>query len=174
MLNTRSFFPPVIFVLAAVTYFAPGRAIADEPPAFFILDVKIVDVVGKRIVEHQDIRIVGDRISEISNHGEVSVPRSGELINADGAFAVSGLYDAHVHIDTSERLDLMLPELSGMPVSEAEIDDDLPSHPGQISFPGGAREGLQARCFCSPYIVRLADIGRAGVRKSGAPNRVRT
>jgi imidazolonepropionase-like amidohydrolase len=84
-------------------------------------NVNIVDVRAKEIVAARDIFIADGRIAEIREHdGGVEA-----TVDADGAYAIAGLYDAHTHIDTSARLELMLPEIFGTRVTDHEIDDDL-------------------------------------------------
>ena len=87
-----------------------------------ISNVSIVDVASKKIIEAQNIVISDGQIVEITPHDRAI---SGESFDGTGLYALAGLYDAHVHIDTSARLELMLPELSGTPVSIDEIVDDI-------------------------------------------------
>jgi len=86
-----------------------------------ISNVKIVDVQAKKTDAAKDLIISEGRITEIRDH----VGGVDGAFDAQGAYVVAGLYDAHVHIDTSARIELMLPEIFGTKVSAAEIDDDL-------------------------------------------------
>ncbi|WP_375202002.1 amidohydrolase family protein [Hyphococcus sp.] len=90
-----------------------------------ISNVNIVDVEGKQIVRNQDIVIANGRIAEIIDHVAGRNGGTGSVIDASGAYAIAGLYDAHTHMDTASRQELMLPEIYETPVSASEIDDDL-------------------------------------------------
>lgn len=114
-----------------------------------ISDVNIVDVSGRRIIPRQDILIADGRIVDISDHPNATKEHSRNRFFANGGFAVAGLYDAHTHIDTAARLELMLPEVSGTPVTESDIDDDLVPYmaygvTGIVEL-SGSKEVLEAR-----------------------------
>lgn len=69
-----------------------------------ISNVTIVDVQAKETVAEKDLILSGGRITEIRDH----VGSVDGAFDAQGAYAVAGLYDAHVHIDTSARLESRL------------------------------------------------------------------
>ena len=94
----------------------------EEHDGVLIANVNIVDTADKTIRLAQDILIRDDRIVAIADTG--SVTNYSEKFDAAGAYATAGLYDAHTHIDTSVRLELMLPEIYGEQVTADEIDDD--------------------------------------------------
>lgn len=109
-----------IFLLCGCDSTRTGSPALNEK-VLIISNVNIVDVQAKRIIAEQDLIISSGRITGIREHAD----NIDGAFDAQGAYAVAGLYDAHVHIDTSARLELMLPEIVGTEVSAAEIDDDL-------------------------------------------------
>ena len=135
----------VAFLLLCGCDSASNNSSDPDDNVLVISNVNIVDVRQKRIITEKDLIISGGKVTEIRDH-QSSV---GETFDAEGAYAVAGLYDAHVHIDTAARLELMLPEIFGTWISEAEIDDDLTPHIAfgvtSIVVLGGNEEILAAR-----------------------------
>jgi imidazolonepropionase-like amidohydrolase len=85
---------------ASLASVAPAQVPVDAPPraGLLIRDVTVLDTNSARPVrEHQDIRIVGNRIDAINPTGTGAV-RGDSVIDGRGLFAIPGLIDAHVHI----------------------------------------------------------------------------
>ena len=74
-----------------------------------IVNVNVVDVEQQLIHKNQQILIKDGLIASITESG-VEPRRTQNIFDAQGAYATPGLYDAHVHIDTSARIEMMLPE----------------------------------------------------------------
>lgn len=72
-------------------------ALGREPLDLLISGVQLVDVFSGRVRE-TDIGIRGERLVSTFPRGEAE---SRETIEADGSYAVPGLIDAHVHIEST-------------------------------------------------------------------------
>lgn len=115
---TRLFVPSWLFASALLASCAQPA----PEPGLLIKNVNVIDVVGKRVIPQTDILIRDGLISAVDvGMNAVDYERT---FDAQGAYATAGLYDAHVHIDVTERLSMMLPEIYPEPVSSDQIDDD--------------------------------------------------
>jgi imidazolonepropionase-like amidohydrolase len=84
----------------ALMLFAPS-ARADEV-AF--QHVTVVDVVQRRLVPDQVVRISGERIVEVAPAASARIPKATRVIDAKGKFLIPGLWDMHmIHRPGRER-----------------------------------------------------------------------
>ncbi|NND70865.1 MAG: amidohydrolase family protein [Rhodothermales bacterium] len=67
-----------------------------------ITNVRIVDVDSGVVSEPQTLIITDDRITAIEPEASVDIPTGATMIDADGKFAIPGLWDMHVHLDDPE------------------------------------------------------------------------
>ena len=62
------------------------------------VDVAVIPISGKPMLEHQTILISGNRIQMIGPAAQSTVPRGAVTIDGRGKFLIPGLGDAHVHL----------------------------------------------------------------------------
>ena len=61
------------------------------------VDVNVVPMDTQRILLHQSVVIVGDRISGIGSVEDVEVPSGAVIVQGNGRYLMPGLADMHVH-----------------------------------------------------------------------------
>ena len=61
------------------------------------VDVNVIPMDTERILRHQNVVVVGDRISQIGSVEDVDVPSSALIIAGNGRYLMPGLADMHVH-----------------------------------------------------------------------------
>ncbi|MGI9329290.1 MAG: amidohydrolase family protein [Gammaproteobacteria bacterium] len=64
----------------------------------FIKNVRVIDGLGNRAKQEQDILITGGRISAIGKTGSLTRPDGALEIDGTGLTALPGLIDAHIHL----------------------------------------------------------------------------
>ncbi len=86
----------------------------------------LIDGTGADPVDNAVIVVENGRISAAGKAGSISVPRGAELVEADGATVMPGLFDVHVHISLSAPSSL-LQEVTARSVGEAafEVSNNL-------------------------------------------------
>jgi adenine deaminase len=88
-------------------------ALGQRPADLYIRDGRLVNVYSGEILEDQDVAISGGRIAYVGP-GMDSVGPPREAIDAEGAYLVPGLVDAHAHVDfLANPLSLMPHLLAG-------------------------------------------------------------
>lgn len=71
----------------------------EEPPLLFE-NVRVF-VGDGRVLERQDVAVVGDHIAYVAPHGARTPPPSVERIDGKGRTLLPGLIDSHVHVEKS-------------------------------------------------------------------------
>ncbi len=94
-----------------------------DSSSILLQNLNVINVVDKSICWYCDVLITNGRISKIARNQDQGVV--AHKINYAGAYAIPGLYDAHVHIDTDNRLKMMLPEFSTLTLSIDDIKNDI-------------------------------------------------
>lgn len=67
-------------------------------PDLVIKDINVVDVVNGKMIEGQDVVILGDRVFLIRKHSEGKVPFGARVLEGRGKYLIPGLWDMHVHL----------------------------------------------------------------------------
>ena len=112
-------------VCAAILVLLPGVIGAcDKREGVVYQNVSIVDVRGKKIQPAADIYVVGQQIVATAPTGTLN-HNAADVIDMDGAYAMPGLTDGHVHVDTRDRLALMLPAMADTVVTTEQIASDI-------------------------------------------------
>jgi Amidohydrolase family len=79
----------------------------NETKAF--VNVNVIPMDTERVLQSQTVLVQGDRIVEIGDSGNVSIPDGAEIIDGNGGFLIPGLADAHFHIlDNQDALTLAI------------------------------------------------------------------
>lgn len=77
---------------------AAGLAWAGQAQTVAIVDVALVPLDSARVVPHQTVVVVGDRISAVGPAGAVPVPDGADVVDGRGRFLMPGLADMHAHL----------------------------------------------------------------------------
>lgn len=87
---------------------------------------QMIDGTGADPVSDALVLVEGNRITYAGKAAGVTIPRDAELIEADGATVMPGLFDAHVHISLSAPSNL-LAEVTARSVGEVafEVSNNL-------------------------------------------------
>ena len=93
-----------------------------------IRDVSVIDVVGENTLSGVDIAIDSQTIADVGSGIAAEYP-DARVIDGAGAFVIPALTDSHVHVDTTARVELMLPEASGLEFAIEELEEDLGVYP---------------------------------------------
>ncbi len=83
--------------LIAAAFLASAGGAAGQTQAILVTDVNVVDVTAGTVAEGQSILIEDGRIAAVGSNLEEAAGR----FDADGAFAIPGLWDSHVHVFSS-------------------------------------------------------------------------
>lgn len=75
-------------------------ALGDEPAETVIRSARIVNVFTREIVV-ADVVVAAGRIAAVGDSGEQLIGPDTEIIDAGGRFAVPGLIDPHMHLESS-------------------------------------------------------------------------
>src|SRR5262245_40155352 len=77
-----------------------------EQDSFAITNVGIIDVRGGLVRPRMTVVVVGSRIAEVGQVGQVAVPGRARVVDASGKFLIPGLWDMHVHWYDKQSLSL--------------------------------------------------------------------
>lgn len=81
---------------------APSRA----EPTMAITHVTVVDVAAGTAIPDQNVVIGGRRITSVEG-GAATVPNGVEVVDGRGKYLIPGLWDMHVHLDSTDLLALV-------------------------------------------------------------------
>lgn len=167
--------PP--FLCAALFVAAPALA-----RDLLIADVQVVNVAASTVAPGQDVLIRDGIIAEVGER--LAVPEGAEVLDAGGAFAIPGLWDAHVHVFSSPSepgtaFDMYLingvtgiRDMGGLlPIDEqrriaAEVEDGTRRGPRVI--PSGAWVDAPPGSWPGMFLAATPEEGRARVREIAA------
>lgn len=97
----------VLAVLAAVLL----ASCTSQDASLAIRSANIVDIETGEIRSGQTVIVVGDHIEAIGPDGDVEVPGSAVVIDAEEGFLIPGLWDMHVHASRNGRAPRFWPTL---------------------------------------------------------------
>jgi imidazolonepropionase-like amidohydrolase len=124
----------LIFFVAAPVLLMAGACAAPKQESIagegrtVIHDVVLIDIAGETIRPGVDL-LIEDRTIVAVGPGLVDQNPAANLIEGQGRFVIPALYDSHIHIDTDERVELMLPEAEGLEFGMEELEEDLGVYP---------------------------------------------
>ena len=98
--STRHFSSLLIVAATALS------ALAQQPRAIVLDNVRIVDGTGAAPIENGRIVLQGERIAAVGPAAKVAAPANAEWIDLAGKTVIPGLIDLHFHIESDPRLAL--------------------------------------------------------------------
>src|SRR5690349_4470790 len=103
MMKLRGFaMPGLLLALGVFTAMRLPGHIQQPTPALIIDSVSVIDVIGGRVLPNMRVLVRGGRIVSVrSARGPVDTT-AANLVPGRGKFLIPGLWDMHVHIDTTE------------------------------------------------------------------------
>jgi imidazolonepropionase-like amidohydrolase len=91
----------LVLVLNGIVFGAAALQ-SDPPPVLVFTHVNVIDMTGAPLRKDMTVVIRGERIVALGKTGRTRVPRSAEVIDANGKFLIPGLWDMHAHLGTDE------------------------------------------------------------------------
>lgn len=61
------------------------------------VDINVIPMDSERILQHQSVVVVDDRIADIGSVEDVEVPSNAVIVQGNGRYLMPGLVDMHVH-----------------------------------------------------------------------------
>ena len=98
--------------LSCLDYSIAQEVVAEPGTRFLIRGVNIIDVESGQTIANQDILIEGSTIAKIADSPLSLNDDSVEIVDAEGKFAIPGLWDMHIH--TLELASMQLFPLNGV------------------------------------------------------------
>src|SRR5262249_32973073 len=100
--------------LVSLLLVATGLSCAQQIPqtqhsSIVFANVAVIDTAGASLQRDMTVVVAGDRITEVGNATQVTVPNSAQVIDGRGKFLMPGLWDMHVHPLAPERRDTYFP-----------------------------------------------------------------
>jgi imidazolonepropionase-like amidohydrolase len=86
------------FLCLLALFFATRTALAAPAPAVYIRAGALLDVRSGKLLPHQVIVIQGDRIVQVADESQVTIPAGARLIDLENQTVLPGLIDAHTHL----------------------------------------------------------------------------
>src|SRR5438876_499909 len=119
---SRVLMPAVLFACAAHVH---QPAVPSTPRPLAFVDVSMVPMDTERVVEHQTVRVVGDRIVAVGPVSDMALTAGATRIDGRGKYLMPGLADMHVHVDeliyTYFEYDVSEAAAQKIPIIAAEI-----------------------------------------------------
>ena len=95
-----------LIIPVAVTVLSALSALAQQPRAIVLDNVRIVDGTGAAPIENGRIVLQGERIAAVGPAAKVAAPANAERVDLAGKTVIPGLIDLHFHIESDPRLAL--------------------------------------------------------------------
>ena len=86
---------PLVFALTAC-------AATQQRPTLAIEHVNVIDVIGGVLVPDQTVVISGRHITTVAPADQVRAAATTQILDGRGRFVIPGLWDMHVHADSSD------------------------------------------------------------------------
>ena len=99
-------YSPLLSGLVIVTAATALSALAQQPRAIVLDNVRIVDGTGAAPIENGRIVLQGERIAAVGPAAKVAAPANAERADLAGKTVIPGLIDLHFHIESDPRLAL--------------------------------------------------------------------
>ena len=95
-----------LIIPVAVTLLSALSAVAQQPRALLLDNVRIIDGSGGAPIENGRVVVQGDRITAVGAAAAVGAPANAERVDLAGKTVIPGLIDLHFHIENDPRLAL--------------------------------------------------------------------
>ena len=133
-------------VVGSVLCTCVGAVAAEDRPAIILTGGRVLDPSGERLLDGQELLIVGERIAKIGPAGQISAPPNAIKLDAKGLVILPGLMDLHTH--------LLL-----HPYDEAEWDDQVLRESLEFRTIRGT---VAARATLQAGFTTIRDLGTEG------------
>jgi len=153
---------------------APAAAAPPPAPPRAITNVTIIDVRTGTAVPDQNVVVLGERIAAVGPASATPVPANAQILDGRGRYLMPGLWDMHVHLDSTDLASLLRFGITGARDMAGDLEQlltwrrriaarELPGprlvFAGPLLRGGGPRTATES----GPWIIRTAQEGRAAV-----------
>ena len=143
-----------------------------QAPPHAITNVTIIDVRSGTRVPDQNVVVLGERVAAVGPASGTPVPPNAEVIDGRGKYLIPGLWDMHVHLDSTDLAALLRFGITGARDMGGDLDQLLDwrrriavrALPGpRLVVAGPLLRGPRNSTESGPWIIRTAEQGRRAV-----------
>ena len=157
-----------------ITFVDPSKAPAPPAPPRAITNVTIIDVRTGTRVPDQNVVVEGERIAAVGPASATPVPANAQVIDGRGRYLIPGLWDMHVHLDSTDLAALLRFGITGARDMAGDLDQLLRWRTSIVAremagprlvVAGPLLRGPPPRnpTESGPWIIRTAEEGRRAV-----------
>src|SRR5258705_468028 len=137
-----------------------------------ITHVTVIDVAAGKTIPEQTVVIRGRRIASVGDAGTTTLPERAEPIDGSGKYLIPGLWDMHVHLDSTDLTPLVALGITGARDMGGDLEQLLAWRrriaDGELTGPrlviaGPALRGPRSPSDSGPWVIRLPWQGIAAV-----------
>jgi len=141
-------------------------------PPRAITNVTIIDVRAGTAVPDQNIIVLGERIAAVGPASTTPVPANAQVIDGRGKYLIPGLWDMHVHLDSTDLSALVRFGITGARDMAGDLEQLLSWRsriamrqlPGpRLVVAGPLLRGPRNPTESGPWIIRTTEQGRRAV-----------
>lgn len=85
----------ILTIVLSCSSFLSATAIAQST---IFVDVNVIPMDSDRVLEDQVVVVEDDRIVQVGEYDQVSIPENAQIIEGNGGYLIPGLADMHVHL----------------------------------------------------------------------------
>lgn len=94
--------------LVISSFLAAQQSGSNDQRSLVIAHVTLIDATGATARPETTVVVVGDRIEAIGNSGQITAPKTAQVVDGTGKFLIPGLWDMHVHLNYKDYLPLFI------------------------------------------------------------------
>jgi len=156
-----------------ITFVDPAKAPNAAPPRA-ITNVTVIDVRTGMRVPDQNVVVQGQRIAAVGPASTTPVPAGAQVIDGRGRYLIPGLWDMHVHLDSTDLAALVRFGITGARDMAGDLDQvlswrrriaarELPGGGPRLVVAGAFLRGPRSQSESGPWIIRTAEQGKRAV-----------
>jgi len=142
-----------------------GLACAPSPrqPTVAITHVTVIDVAAGKGIPDRTVVIRGRRIVQVGHTGTTTVPTGAQVIDGAGKYLIPGLWDMHVHLDSTDLPALVHVGVTGARDMGGDLEELLTwrrrIEAGELTgprlvFAGPMLRGPRSLTDSGPWVIR--------------------
>ena len=146
-----------LYAFLLIALFIVGCSSQKTQPALAVTGITVIDVLDGSHTTNAAIVIEGGRIVALGPVRDVKVPSGARIVDAQGKYAIPGLWDMHTHIMNSRELETFFPlfvahGIVGIRDMGGEVGGDEGLSSDQFRAFGGRQQYRPDVVPCGPHI----------------------